>query len=257
MTEIRPIRESEGEAFLKVLCDSFGLDFNRAYEIFFTEPLYDLNRKWALFEGQQIVSILTTTLLEFGWGNAVGIAGVATIKDRQGEGLARKLIAKVLKMSERNVETGALLFATDVRLYEACGFEGLDRVVRAPIVTLPIEVDRSAMTIAEIKEKYDLWASQHPDRLRRSAKRWEYWQWNFRESYAHHDGYYAMENGLIREAIFTNSDPKMPVARGTEWLGLSFMTDQLEIPLGPLTVPMYLMGRNIPGQPQLFMTDQF
>jgi hypothetical protein len=31
----------------------------------------------------------------------------------------------------------------------------------------------------------------------------------------------------------------------------------LEIPLGSVSVPMYLMGNNVPGQPQMFMTDQF
>jgi hypothetical protein len=61
VTEIRTIHESEGETFLRLMCGVFGLDFNRAYDVFFTEPLFDLDRKWALFEGNEMVSILTTS----------------------------------------------------------------------------------------------------------------------------------------------------------------------------------------------------
>jgi hypothetical protein len=35
------------------------------------------------------------------------------------------------------------------------------------------------------------------------------------------------------------------------------MADQLELPLENPTVDLYLMGRNVPGIPQMFMTDQF
>jgi hypothetical protein len=35
------------------------------------------------------------------------------------------------------------------------------------------------------------------------------------------------------------------------------MADQLEIPLHDPVVELYLMGHNVPGIPQLFMTDQF
>jgi len=35
------------------------------------------------------------------------------------------------------------------------------------------------------------------------------------------------------------------------------MADQFEIPIGHPEVDLYLMGQNIPGIPQMFMTDQF
>ena len=61
MTEIRTIKESEGEAFLQLLCNVFKLDFDRAFSIFFSEPLFDLDRKWAMFDGPDMISISTTS----------------------------------------------------------------------------------------------------------------------------------------------------------------------------------------------------
>ena len=79
MTEIRPIRLDETDAFLRILCTVFELDFFRAQGLFREEPLFDIDRKWALFERGEMVSILTTTPLIFGWGKANGIAGVAAL----------------------------------------------------------------------------------------------------------------------------------------------------------------------------------
>lgn len=257
MTEIRPIRDSESDQFLELLCDVFALDFNRAYSLFREEPMFDLNRKWALFEGQEMISILTTTPLQFGWGNAIGIAGVATRVSRQGEGYAGKLIRKVLKASEDANEGAALLFASDLRLYETLGFEGLDRVVSGQVATLPIEVDSREISFDQLRNRYDQWASGHADRLIRDQRRWQYWQWNLRECRAVGEGYLCLESGIIREALLPDPMSRLPVSRGTEWLGTSFMTDQLDIPLGTVTVPMYLLGYRFPGLPQFFMTDQF
>lgn len=257
MTEIRPIREHEVDSFLELMCEVFKLDFNRAYPLFREEPMFDLNRKWALFQGQEIVSVLTTTPLEFGWGKAIGIAGVATKESRRNEGFGRKLIQKVLKASEDNGEGAALLFASDLRLYEALGFEGLDRVVQGQVATLPIEVDSKQISFDQLKAKYDEWSQADENRLRRDAKRWQYWKWTMRDCRDLNDGYLCLENSTIREALLPEPKKRLPVARGTEWLGTSYMTDQLEIPMGTISVPMYLMGHKVPGQPQFFMTDQF
>lgn len=257
MTEIRPLRLGETDTFLKILCDVFGLDFFRAQGLFTEEPLFDLNRKWALFEAGEMVSILTTTPLTFGWGRAVGIAGVATKPERQREGHARKLLNRVLIESDKAGEGPALLFAADTRLYEATGFEGIDRVVRGPIVSLPLEIELDSIGFDELQLKYNVWSHENPDRLLRDTQRWNYWKWQFRECFSHKTGYLCVENGQIREILLSNPEKKLPVAAGTEWLGLSSMTDLLEIPMGAISVPMYLMGYNFPGIPQLFMTDQF
>jgi GNAT superfamily N-acetyltransferase len=257
MTEIRTIREDEGETFLRLMCDAFGLDFNRAYDVFFSEPLFDLSRKWALFEGREMVSILTTSPLIFGWGDAFGIAGVATREDRQGEGHATLLLQKVIKESERRGESGALLFARDLRFYERNGFEPLDRVIRAPVKTF-LETDLpDCFDFETVEGKYNAWSEAHPDRLRRDTKRWNYWRWHYRICTPFQSGYICFEPNVLREPIYDTPVDCLPLPPGTEWFGTAFMADQLEIPLENPEVDLYLMGRNVPGIPQMFMTDQF
>lgn len=257
MTDIRPIREDEAERFLGVLCDVFALDFDRAYDVFFSEPLFDLNRKWALFEGSEMVSILTTTSLTFGWGQAIGIAGVATLKERQREGHASRLLQRVLRESERNGEPGALLFAREPALYEKNGFEALDRVVRAPIANGDFEDPGEPLSFEAIQARYDAWAAESPDRLRRDEQRWKYWRWHYRVATAFRDGYVCHEPGALREALFNIEDGSLPVPPDTEWFGATLMADQLGLTFETATVDLYLMGRNVPGVPQMFMTDQF
>ncbi len=258
MTEIRPIQESEADEFLDLLCGVFGLDHGRARGIFYTEPLFDLKRKWALFEGREMVSILTTSPLLFGWGRAYGIAGVATKSDRRGEGLASKLLERVSQESARIGECGALLFARDLSLYQRNGFAPLDRVVRAPFALAPEGKLPASYDHDQVRVLYDRWAEQHPDRLRRDDQRWRYWGWHYRVCSPFQSGYLCAEPGVLREAIYGPKVSALPLPSGTEWFGTTFMADQLEIPLaGEPKLDLYLMGRGIPGMPQMFMTDQF
>ena len=198
MTEIRPIRSDEADQFLETLCSVFGLDFNRAHDIFYSEPYFDLDRKWVLFEGREMVSILTTTPLKFGWGNAIGIAGVATQASRRSEGHATRLIDRVIKESERMGEGAALLFAKNTAVYEKCGFEAIDRVVRAPIAVSGISEDVPPMSNADVREVYDRWSHADPSRLLRDEKRWEYWNWHYRVCENWGGGYVLHEPSVLR-----------------------------------------------------------
>jgi len=258
MTEIRPIRLDEADAFLELLCGTFALDLERARGIFYTEPLFDLKRKWALFEGGEMVSILTTTPLQFGWGNAYGIAGVATKKERQGEGHATKLLNHVHTASKKAGEVGALLFAKEIRLYEKNDFEPIDRVIRAPLVSSENGEPGPGLENERIREIYDQWASAHPDRLRRDEQRWRYWLWHYRVCSPYQTGYLCAEPGILRESVYETRTSALPIHSGSDWFGTTFMTDQLDIPLAAQPrVELFLMGKDIPGIPQMFMTDQF
>lgn len=257
MTAIRTIKESEGEDFLELMCDVFGLDFNRAYDVFFTEPFFDLNRKWAIFEGKEMVSVLTTAPLEFGWGRAFGVAGVATRKSRQHEGYAGRLLERVCKEGARRGEPAALLFARQIDLYEKLGFEPIDRVVRGTVAICEGETSSETLDSAVVVAKYDLWSNAHKDRLRRDSVRWRYWNWHLRTCTHYKDGYVCDELDTVREIVCSGAVGAVPVRVGTEWLGTAFMTDQLEIPLEGAQEEMILMGRGVPGIPQMFMTDQF
>lgn len=256
MTAIRSIREDETDAFLELLCDVFGLDFNRAHPVFHQEPLFELARKWALFEGNEMISILTTTALEFGWGKAVGIAGVATRERHRREGYGSKLLRRVLLESARRDEGPALLFAKQTELYEAVGFEPIDRIVKGPLITAPDEPGE-AMNVDDVRVIYDKWASEHPDRLIRDERRWNYWKWHYRFCSPFQDGYLCFEPGVLREALYSQPVSGLPLPTGTEWFGSTFMADQLGVEFRDGRVEFYLMGYNFPSIPQFFMTDQF
>jgi len=257
LTEIRPIRADEADAFLETLCQVFGLDSNRAYDIFFSEPYFDVNRKWALFEGREMVSILTTTPLQFGWGKAIGIAGVATRENRRSEGHATRLMERVLREAERAGEGPALLFARETTVYERCGFEPLDRVIRAPLKVSVPNPDSPPMDNAEVRPIYDRWAQADPNRLVRDAKRWEYWNWHYRVCEAWGGGYLLHEPSELREALYHRDSGPPPLPQDTEWFGLTAMADLLGYQFERATVELYLMGRSFPAVPLMFMTDQF
>lgn len=257
MKEIRPITQSEAEEFLNLLCNVFDLDYARAHSIFFAEPLFDLRRKWALFDATRIVSILTTVPLEFGWGRAIGIAGVATARDRQGQGLARSLLDRVLIESEKVGEGAAMLFARDTRLYERTGFRVLDDVVRGPILgrreeEVPIGLDYEA-----VRQTYDDWANADANRLRRDELRWKYWRWNLRVCTPFHDGYLCFEAGVVRELVISTPASEWILPPETEWLGLGRLATKMGIQLASPTLELHLMGYRVPSPPEMFMTDQF
>lgn len=258
MIEIRPIAESEAGQFLDLLCSVFNLDTVRARGVFFSEPLFDLRRKWALFDRKEMVSVLTTTPLQFGWGRAFGIAGVATRPDRRGKGYASRLLECVFAESEAIGETGGLLFAKDRSLYERNGFVVMDEVIRAPVSLIPEEILPPILESLDVRSQYDAWALGHPDRLQRDDLRWRYWNWHYRICNPFRDGYVCCEPGVLREAIYTGVENGLPLPYGTEWFGTRAMTALFQIPIaGETKSELFLMGRNIPSTPLMFMTDQF
>jgi len=240
-----------------VLTRSFRLDYGRAAEVFFAPPYAAINERWALFEGQEIVSILAVTPLEFGWGSAVGIAGVATVRDRRGEGHATRLMERVLSHLESQGRRAALLFAAETTLYDRMGFEPIDRVVRAPIDIGDPAIDAPTLPFETVRATYDKWSQAHPDRLRRDEPRWDYWRWHYRDCLACGGGYVCDENGTVREALVHRSEPRWPLSPEAEWFGTTAMADQLGLVFRSAREELRLLGRNVPGVPQLFLTDQF
>jgi predicted acetyltransferase len=257
LTEIRPIKRGEAQDFLRLLCEAFDLDFERAKGVFFNEPMFDVNRKWALFLDGQIESILTTVPLAFGFGNAIGIAGVATRLSSRGRGLGGELLQEVLRSSQESGEGPALLFARETALYERVGFRLLDQVIRAPIQAgsnAPLE---GVMPQHEVVNIYNDWAASRPNRLRRDDRRWTYWKWNMRFCCPFANGYICLEGATVRECIVDGPVDIWPIHAGTEWIGLRTMAGECHVPLGDEHFELHLMGRGFDEIPQLFMTDQF
>lgn len=255
MTEIRSIRRDEAREFLRLLCEVFELDIGRAENIFFNEPMFDLNRKWALFEDGKMLSILTTVPLEFGWGRAYGIAGVATAIPHRGRGLAATLLNHVFDASCAAGEGASMLFAKERVLYERCGYEVLDEVVRTPIPLGGSTHRPPVLTFADVAERYSLWAAADPGRLRRDERRWQYWRWTLRMCTEWGDGYLCLEGNTLREAVVANPPTGWSFDAQMEWVGLREMGRTLGLDGGKHE--LYLMGKAMPQPPQMFLTDQF
>lgn len=255
--EIRPIRATEADQFLNLLCEVFDLDRARAQRIFFTEPLFDLGRKWAVVQGGEPVCILTTVPLEFGWGKAIGIAGVGTKESHRSEGLGHRLLNAVLSAAETDGVAAAMLFARNTGLYMQVGFEVKDEVVRSHLQVGHGQVSTENLDYDVVHDLYTRWSEANPDRLRRDDRRWDYWRWNMRTCTPFADGYVCNEAGVVRECVFGSPPADWILPRGTEWFGLSTLADKHGVPLGERTSELFLMCRNVPGQPEMFMTDQF
>lgn len=257
MRDIRPIREHEAKPFLRLLCDVFSLDYHRAESIFFNEPMFNLDRKWALFDGQEMLSILTTVPLEFGWGKAIGIAGVATVESRRREGLGAMLLERALSASAKSGEEAAFLFAKDQRLYERLGFQVIDEVVRAKIDESTNDHHARILTFDDVQRIYNDWAQKSPDRLRRDERRWQYWRWNLRVCTAVNDGYVCVEGGTIRECVANDVPHQWGVGRDTEWFGLASVAEACNLSLRGRKHELHFMGYKCPSPPQMYLTDQF
>ncbi|HRJ27502.1 MAG TPA: GNAT family N-acetyltransferase [Fimbriimonadaceae bacterium] len=257
MIEIRPIAADEAPGFLSLLCEVFGLDVSRAESVFYTEPYFDLNRKWALFEKGNMRSILTTTPLEFGWGRAMGIAGVATHPKSRGRGLAQQLIEMVLQSGKESGESAAMLFAQSTRLYEHCGFEVVEEVIRGPLRHELGSRESPPCARADVEAIYSRWSEADPARLRRDDRRWRAWSWTYRIAEVAGDGYICFESNLVREAIVSPDLERWPVYPGTDWVGMRQFSRNLGVPLIHEKFETYVMAKGFPSPPQMFLTDQF
>ena len=255
---IRTITLEEAPEFLEILCRVFDLNQNQVGDVFYKEPMFDLNRKWAVFDSGRLVSIMSTVPLEFGWGRAFGIMGVGTVEDRRGEGLAARMLEHVLKAGREQGEGAAYLFAKAPALYERVGFKVVDEVIRGDLDRIPESEVPALLDTDQVERRYEEWSSLDPNRLRRDARRWRYWRWNLRVCTEFGDGYLCSEAGLCREAVIGSPRPGPWETPDNEWLGLKSMTEMLGVPLIAEEFDLYLMACGGPaGSPQMFMTDQF
>jgi len=247
----------ECDRFLAILCEVFDLDYDLAHGVFFADPGFDPARKWALFIEGEMQTILTTTPLQFGSSHAIGIAGVATLPAARGKGYAERLVSEVCSVSEAQGVSEAILFAKRRGLYEKCGFEVVDELVRGPIATLPTDTVGPALSFSEVEQLYADWSHQDSRRLRRDSHSWAKWKYSLKVCEPMGGGYACLEGTMIREAMTTDQALSWPVPPGAEWYGLRTLTDRIGVPGDLKFADLYLMGRGCPSPPQMFMTDQF
>src|ERR1051325_7921347 len=100
MIEIRAARSDELEVMLAVMCESFGLPFNPARDIFLHDPYFDIDKKRVLVLDGDIISCLTIVDTTLWIGNApvrvAGIANVATRQSHRGQGYASQLLRGII-----------------------------------------------------------------------------------------------------------------------------------------------------------------
>lgn len=257
MVEVRRIADAEAVDFLRLLCGVFALDYKAAEGIFFQEPMYDLDRKWALFDEGRMASILTTSPLQFGWGKAAGIAGVATAEHARGRGHAAQLLREVMEAGKDQGENAFMLFATDPRLYKKLGFVHADDVVRGAVKAKGFNGELELLEVDQVKERYTAWAAESEDRLVRTDLKWEAWTWSLKHCEARGDGYVCIEPVLLREAILHEQGGSWPVAEGSVFYGLKKTAEVIGVPLVSSRVEMQVMTLGFPKAPVMFMTDQF
>ncbi len=257
MIEVRTIAAGEADEFLRLLCSVFALDYKAAQNIFFQEPLFDLSRKWALFDEGKMASILTTSPLEFGWGKAAGIAGVATSQEARGRGLATHLLREVMEATKDRGENAFMLFATDPRVYSELGFTHADDVIRGEVRAKGYNQALQLLETDDVKERYTAWAAESDDRLIRTHLKWEAWTWSLKHCEARGSGYVCIEPVLLREAILPDHSGPWPVEEGSIFYGLKRTAETIGIPLISSRIEMQAMTLGFPQTPIMFMTDQF
>ena len=124
----------------------------------------------------------------------------------------------VIRQSEQLGESGALLFARDLRFYEKNGFEQLDRVIRAPLTTTDDDAPTDCFEFEEVEALYAAWSQAHPDRLRRDEQRWNYWRWHYRICTPFQEGYICFEPHVLREPLYARpvtASPFRPARSGS------------------------------------------
>lgn len=251
MRSMRPLHGSESRAFLDLMCEAFRLERVADLTTHVADPHWARSTRWGLFEGSDLVSILSTAPLEFAWGRAIGIASVATRAEWRRRGLAEQLLHEVLSQAEQAGICGALLFAHQEDLYRRAGFELLDTVVSGVLTSTSGE--GTAIARGDVRTIYDRWSFAHPARLRRTASDWVRWRSRWRDCVRSGRGYIALDNGQVREAV--DALEPLPAPDGVKWYGLDSLSKQFG--LAARSHELLLMGRGFRDTPQMFMTDQF
>jgi len=204
-----------------------------------------------------MISILTTSPLRFGWGKAAGIAGVATLPEARGKGLAAKLMEAAMAACRQQGESAFILFAADARLYERLGFRVVDDVIRGEVSASAPGDDPRILDQGEVRTIYTKWSSASPDRLVRTSQKWEAWTWTLKHCEDRGSGYVCIEPVLLREAILPAVKGAWPVPQGTIFYGMTRTAEAIGVPLISSRKEMMVMTHGFPEPPVMFMTDQF
>ncbi len=124
--EVRVPLEYELDQMLQVMCDAFDLPFDAAKTVFYTDPCFDITHKRVLLAEGRIVSCLTLVPARMRIGAdalpIVGVAGVATSPELQGQGLASHLLKQTMESLQDGPYAAAILVTSSPSLYKRLGW---------------------------------------------------------------------------------------------------------------------------------------
>ncbi|HZO92107.1 MAG TPA: GNAT family N-acetyltransferase [Chthonomonadaceae bacterium] len=184
--EIGAVRPEELDTMLGIMCESFGLPFDAAREVFYDDPYFAIENKRVLRVNGQIASCLTIVeaacWLGFGVARLGGIAGVATAPALRRRGYAGCLLAATLRtLDERGYALSALFpFAYDYYRkfgWELAGFAHRYLTAPANLFAYPearyVRLARPE-DIPHLQRLYDAASRGQTLRCLRDARRWQY-----------------------------------------------------------------------------------
>lgn len=210
----------EEEAFLRVVCNAFGVDLPSIRTHFYDDPYYPANQRWGLWveEGghQRLVSVLTGVPLELYVGErtipCVGVAGVGTLSSHRRRGYAGQLLSALVRALHEEGMPLAILQAFHHGFYRRFGWEtvgtlGRVRVAPSQMTPFPSVGVRRAFPsdYPAVRHLHAQYRIPKTGALVRDDLRWDYLFWNFRNKWVcEQDGqvegylfYDFLEGGLI------------------------------------------------------------
>lgn len=184
--EIGPIRPEELDRMLELMCDAFEMPYEAARPIFYADPYFDITKKWGLRVEGALVSCLTFVEVETWVGERtlplVGVAGVATQKERRNRGYAGALLQEALRHLRRNRVGLCALVPAASAYYEKFGWAiaGTAQQVRLSRKALPHTPKTGSVEAVQEKDiphlcaLYDACTRGKTLRLLRDEKRWRH-----------------------------------------------------------------------------------
>jgi predicted acetyltransferase len=125
--EVGAVRPEELDTMLAIMCEGFGLPFDAARDIFYSDPYFEIENKRLLRLGGRIVSCLTivdtTCWIGEGEVRLAGIAGVATPPELRRRGYAGRLLMETLHTLDTRGFALSALFPFSYAYYRKFGWE--------------------------------------------------------------------------------------------------------------------------------------
>lgn len=131
--QLRCAKPDELEEVLQVMCSAFGLSFEKAKKIFFSDPFLNHSNNLVLMTNGQVTSCLTLLPIEVMIGGSVvrigGIAGLATKPDQQRKGYAARLLKYALDVCKERDLPLVILEPSNIKYYLKLGWIETSRSV--------------------------------------------------------------------------------------------------------------------------------